>query len=298
MATKRQQRVARSDGFLAFLDGDDQATQLSKVRAFEWIFVLIVCTEYWSRVALKANDQSLSSWIGLALVTSFGIATLSTRWRQLAFSGLAITRAVLLWNDFPGAGNHAYLEVLLCVLCASFSVHDGEERTLWLRAARWMTCVVFFYAGVQKLVHGYYFSGQALAYAIDIEAFRPILQLLMPHDEFLRLSQYHGKAGDGPYLVSSALVTLLSNATYIIEIGLAVLMALRRTRQIAVIGAILFVIGIETAAREFFFGLIYINMLLLFIDRDVNRRLVGVFAAFLACLLLVRWNILPELIFY
>jgi hypothetical protein len=298
MAKKSQARVAWADRALALLDGDDAATQLSKVRAFEWIFTLIVCIEYWARATPKWNDLGLNYWVSLSLVSALGVAALTARWGRLAFVGLAVTQTVRIWNDFPGVGNHSYLELLICVLCASFDVRDREERQLFVRAVRWMTCVVFFYAGLQKLVHGYYFRGQLLAYSIGIEAFKPILQLLLPHDDFVRLSQYHLQAGDGPYLVSSVLIVVLSNATYLIEMGLVPLLVLRRTRQLAVMGSIVFLAAIEAAAREFFFGLIYINMLLLFLERDLNRRLVGVFAVVLAGLLLIRMKVLPEVIFY
>jgi hypothetical protein len=290
--------VAWSERALAFLDGDDPGTELSKVRAFEWIFVLIVCAEYGARAALKSNDLGLNFWVSLPLIAALGVAALSARWGRLAFVGLAIAQTARIWNEFPAAGNHSYLELLLCILCASLNVRDQEERQLFLRAVRWMSCVVFFYAGVQKLVHGYYFRGQLLLYSIGTETFRPLLQLLLPHADFVRLSHYQLQAGDGPFLVSSPLILVVSNATYIIEIGLAVLLLLRRTRQLAVIGATVFLISIETAAREFFFGLIYVNMLLLFLERDVNRRLVVVFGAILGCLLLVRLKVLPELIFY
>lgn len=298
VTTKPRQRPGRFESVLAFLDGDDPGTELSKVRAFEWILVLIVCAEYWSRATPQFNDLGLNRWVSLSLVSALAAATFSDRWGRAAFVGLAVTQLVRIWNNFPGGGNHAYLELLLCILCAALNVRAPEERRLFLRAVRWMTCVVFFYAGVQKVVHGYYFRGQLLAYSMGIEAFRPVLHLLLPHDDFVRLSQYHLQAGDGPYLISSPLVILLSNVTYVIEMALPALLVLRRTRQLAVVGAIVFLAGIEAAAREFFFGLIYLNMLLLFLERAVNRRLVGVFAAVLACLLLVRFKILPEVIFY
>jgi hypothetical protein len=298
MAKKGQSPATWGDRVLAFMDGDDPASELAKARAFQWIFVLIVCVEYWTRANPKWNDLGLSYWVGLPLVSALGVATVSARWGRLAFAALAIAQSVRIWNDFPGVGNHSYLEFLISALCAFLDIRQREERTLFLRAVRWMTCVVFFYAGLQKLVHGYYFRGELLAYSIGIEAFKPVLQLLLPHDDYLRLSQYHGKPGDGPYLVSGWLMLLLSNATYMFEMGLVPLLVWRRTRQFAVVGGLLFLLGIELAAREVFFGLIYINMLLLFCERDVNRRLLAVFAAVLACLLLVRWKILPEVIFY
>ena len=295
---QRRPRVGWFERILQYLDGDDPATQLSKVRAFERILVLIICVEYWSRATPRVNDLGLDRWVTLALISAVGAVALTDRWGRAGLLALAIAQTVRLWNNFPGDGNHAYLELLLCILCASLNVRDGEERQLFLRAVRWMTCVVFFFAGVQKVVHGYYFNGELLAYSMGIEAFRPVLHVLLPSADFARLSGYHLQAGDGPYLVSSAYFVVLSNATYVIEIALAVLFIPRRTRQPAVVAAIVFLAGIEAAARELFFGLIYVNMLLLFLERDVNRRLLGVFGAVLGCMLLVRLKVLPEVIFY
>ena len=298
MAQTRRAPEAWVDRFLAALDGDDPATAPSKVRAFQGIFVLILCVEYWARATPTTNDLGVSSWVVLPLVSALGVVTLSPRWGRLGFVGLAAAQCVRLWNDFPGAGNHSYLELFLCLLCAFIDVRERDERTLFLRSVRWMTCVVFFYAGLQKLVHGYYFRGELLAYSLGIEAFKPVLRLLLPQADFVRLSQYHGKAGDGPYLLSSWGMLALSNGTYLFEMGLVPLLVWRRTRQFAVVAGLLFVCAIETVARELFFGLIYVNMLLLFTHRDVHRRAVGVFAVVLACMLLVRFKVLPEVIFY
>jgi len=298
MAKRAVAPVTWIDRVLAYMDGDDPGTELSKVRVFQSIFVLIVCTEYWARATPKANDLGLSNWLALPLVTALGVATLSRRWGRLAFAGLAVAQSVRIWNDFPGVGNHSYLECLLCLVSAFLDVRQRQERTLFLRTVRWMTCVVFFFAGVQKLVHGYYFRGELLASSISIDAFKPFLRLLFPADDYLRLSQYHGKAGDGPYLVSSWLVILLSNGTYLFEIGLVPLLVWRRTRAVAIVTGLLFLLSIETAARELFFGLIYVNMLLLFFERDINRRVLPVYVVVLACMLLVRFKLLPEVIFY
>jgi len=286
------------DRLLAYMDGDDPATELSKVRAFQWIFVLIVCTEYWARATPQGNDLHVSNWVALPLVTALGVATLSKGWGRLGFAGLAVMQSVRIWNDFPGVGNHSYLELLLCLVCAFLDIRQRQERMLFLRTVRWMTCVVFFFAGIQKVVHGYYFRGEILAYSISIDAFKPFLHALFPADDYLRLSQYQGKAGDGPYLVSSWLVVLLSNGTYLFEMGLVPLLVWRRTRALAVVSGLVFLLSIESAAREIFFGLIYVNMLLVFFERDVNRRVLPVYAAVLACMLLVRLKVLPEVIFY
>jgi len=298
MAKRPAAPVSWIDRVLAYMDGDDPATELSKVRAFRWIFVLIVCTEYCARAGAKGNDLGLSNWVALPLVAALGAATLLTRWERLGFLALAVTQCLRIWHDFPGVGNHSYLELLLCLLCAFLDVGQAQERKLLLRSVRWMTCVVFFFAGVQKIVHGYYFRGELLAYSISIEAFKPFLHWLFPADDYARLSMYQGRTGDGPYLVSSWLVVLLSNFTYVLEIGLVPLLVWRRTRAPAILGALVFLASIESAAREFFFGLIYVNMLLIFFERDINRRILPVYVAVLACLLLIRLKVLPEVIFY
>jgi len=286
------------DRALAYLDGDDAATELSKVRSFQRILMLIVCVEFFAKAAHDSNDLQLNYWIGLPLITVLGVATLSARWRRAAFAGLAIAQSVRIWNGFPSTGNHSYLELLLCSLSAFLDIDRREERTLFLRSVRWMTCVVFFYAGLQKLVHGYYFRGEVLAYSIGLETFRPVLQLLLGPDDLVRLSHYQLKVGEGPFVVSTPYILVLSNATYMIEMGLVPLLVSRWTRTVAVIGAIVFLLAIETMAHEFFFGLLFINMLLMFLDRDVNRRLVGLFAVALGCMLLARLKVIPEVVFY
>jgi hypothetical protein len=84
--------------------------------------VLIVCTECWARAALQSNDLGLNYWVSLPLIAALGVAALSARWGRLAFVGLAIAQAVRIWNEFPAAGNHSYLELLLCLLSASLNV--------------------------------------------------------------------------------------------------------------------------------------------------------------------------------
>jgi hypothetical protein len=291
-------KVESSRGFLSFLDGGDPAAERPLVRAFEQIFALILCVDYWTRVPVRWDGFGIDSAAVLALVSILSVATFSTAWRRRAFATLAIVQAIRLGTEFPGAGNHSYLELILCLLLAAFDTGLGEERRILLRAVRWMTCVVFFYAGLQKLVHGYYFHGELLTFSMATDTFRPVMQLLLPSAEFARLSRFTGKAGDGPYFTTSPLVLVLSNATWVGEMALAPLFALRRTRTAAVACAILFLFLVEAAAHEFVFGLLYVNMLLLFLDRDVNRRLIGLFAAFLGWMILVRMKILPDVVFH
>ena len=57
-------------------------------------------------------------------------------------------------------------------------------------------------------------------------------------------------------------------------------------------------VAIQAGARELFFGLLFTNAMLLFVRSDLNRRLVPLFAAVLVGLALVRFGVLPEMVFY
>jgi len=285
------------DRALTFLDGDEPGAQPAKVQAFETIFVLIVGTEYWLRAIPKWSGLSTAYSLSLASATLWCLLALVTRWR-IAFVGLGLTQAVVIWQEFPAAGNHAYLELILCCLCAALSPRNEEERTLLLRSVRWIVCVVFFYGGLQKLVHGYYARGQYLAFSMWIGSFRDVVSYLLPAEEFARLAAYKGEVGDGPYLVSSPIFLALNHSIYLVEMALAPGLLLASTRRWAVCAAVAFLIGIEVAAREVFFGLVFMNALLLFVPSDLNRRLVPVFAAVLVLLILSRVGILPEVVFY
>ena len=93
------------------------------------------------------------------------------------------------------------------------------ERRLLLRAVRWTVVVVLFYSGLQKLIYGYYFHGQFLAYSLWRDSYRVGLQALLSPEELLRFTSYDRGVGSGPYLVSSPLFLALSNSIYLVELS-------------------------------------------------------------------------------
>jgi hypothetical protein len=161
-----------------------------------------------------------------------------------------------------------------------------------------MTLVVLFYAGLQKLVHGFWLRGQFLAWALWWESFRPVLRPLLPRDEFLRLTACGWSAGDGPFLSSSAALSLVSNAVWISELTLAALLVPRVTRVAACAAACAMLAAAQVAARELTFGVEFAAAILLFLPGDTLRRLVLPLAALLAALVLVRLEVLPDVVFH
>jgi hypothetical protein len=262
------------------------------------ILALVICAEYWTKALRGGARVDPGAAAALVLVTALALAAATGRARRWVFAGFAMLQLVYLWDNFPFAGNHRYLELVFALLFTLLDDSNVEERQLMLRSLRWIVVVVLFYSGLQKALHGYYFQGQFLAYALGRETFRSGLEPLLSSAEFVRLTGCGGEVGDGPYLVSSPLFLAVSNLVWIAEIGLAALLFPRVTRRYAWIAAVAFVAVTQVVAREFMFGVEFACAILLFARGDRVSRMVVPVAVFLALLLLVRLGILWDLVFH
>jgi hypothetical protein len=290
------------DQQLAAFDGDTLGTERSKVLGYQAILLLVIGAEYWVRAIPRWDTLTPFFLVSVPLASFLCVAALYRPIRRPAFALVALAHGTVIAREFPAAGNHAYLELLLCGLCTLIDPDEPDERRLFLRTVRYLVVLVFVYSGIQKAVHGYYFDGQFLAHSLWMETFRPVLALLMPADEYARLAAFSREVGDGPYAVRSTFFLLVSNGVWIVEILLGVLLVVRRTRTLAVFAAIAFVAAIEVAAREVFFGFIYTNSLLLFLPGDVHHRLVVPMAILLpvliAVLALAHGGVIPMVRFH
>lgn len=280
------------------VDGDEASLRTRRLHAFEQAFVLVVAGEYWLRAIPKWGQLGAHYDVLLAIASVACVAVLLGRARRLAFLGLAAGHLVLLWSEFPASGNHAYLELYVCLLAALLRPDDPGEAQLELRALRWLAVIVLFFSGVQKLAHGYWLDGQYLAFALGSETYRAMLGWLLPDAELARLARLRGEIGDGPYHVASPALLVLSNATWIAEIVLAPALVWVRTRAAAMVAALLLLLGIELVAREVFFGLVFASMILLFARRDLQTPARAVVALLVLLLFLSRLGVLPEASFY
>ena len=283
---------------LAWLASGDQRVRAAQVLAFERIFILVIGVEYWCRGVARWNELSTVYVWSIAAATLLCLTALLTRFRRPALGALALVHASVVWNEFPAAGNHAYLEVILCSLGALLDPAVDADRVLYVAAARWLGVVILFFSGLQKLVHGYYFRAEYFAFSLWIESFRTVFRVLLPAAEYHRLTAFAGNPGDGPYFVTSPIVLAISNLTWIAELTLAPALLWRTTRRLAVPATIALIVGIELAAREAFFGLLYVNLILLFLESERSSKLVVPIAILLAAMLLVRLGWLPMVVFY
>ncbi len=280
------------------LDADEPGARLPKIQGFAIVLALLIATESWCRALALWSQLTPLAFITLGGATVFAAVSMVPGARRIGFTGLFANQLVVVWHEFPVAGNHAYLEVVLCALVAFLDENDDEQQVLLLGSVRWIACVVLIASGIQKIVHGHWFDGQQLAYALWIPSFRPVLEPLLPAAEFARLVALSGNVGDGPYTVGSPLFVALSNSVYLAEIALVPLLLWSVTRTFAVIAALLLLLAIEAGAREVFFGLNFANALVLFLPGDVHRPVIATAAAVATVLLLVRLQILPEAVFY
>lgn len=282
----------------ALVDGDERRVRARRLASFEQAFALVVGVEYWLRALPRWQGLTPLYFVLLAVATPACLAIVCRVARRAAFVVLAAAHAVLVWAEFPSTGNHAYLELVLCLFAAFLSPDDEGESLLYLRALRWIVVIVLFYSGVQKLVHGYWVGGEYLAFSLSSETYRNALGWLVAPGELARLAALRGEVGDGPYRVAGLPLRLAANATWSAEIALAPALCWRRTRPFALVAALVLVALIEVAAREVFFGLVFSIALLAFARHDLSTPTRVPVAALLLVLLLSQAGLAPELVFY
>lgn len=252
----------------------------------------------WAHALAGRVELASAAGVALALASVAGPLVVFPATRALAFAGLAVAEIAAISESFPWTGNHRYFELFLCLFAAGLDVRVVEERRLLVRAVQWLTFVVLFTSGLQKLVHGFYFGGHYLAYMAHEETFRPVLGFLLPADELARLASIRRAVGAGPYTVSSLPFVVASNLVWVAEMGLAVLLLIPATRRLAVLGTVLMLVAIETAARELFFGMLFVNSLLVFWPTAIGRYTWPLFVIGCAAALLIRGGWLPEVTFH
>lgn len=284
---------------LAVMDDDDRSAQAAIVRAFT-VFLLahvVVRTLQWSA---RADDWVAARWLMTALLAACALVA----WRRPALTRTAAScalalLAIKLVASFPTTSNHFFIEFLCLALIVLCDPALADERALLLGAARWLTVIVFFYSGVQKVLYGTYFDAQFLGLSIG---HKPALDWLfgwiVPAAELARLRDLHPLApGKGPFDIRSPLALVIANGVYVFEIAAPLLFIWRRTRPYAAIAALTVISAIEIGARELLFGVLFVNLLLLMFARPVNRVLLPASLAALAILAGSRVGLLPAFAF-
>jgi hypothetical protein len=281
---------------LAWTGVDAREAALSKTTSFRRILLLIVAAESWHALHFPAYQHDVALHVAIACALSAcAAAGFVPRIERLATTFAFLGLAADLASVFPNNANHQYLGLACLGLLLVPRSGEGAEHRLILQALRWLIPIGFFWAGVQKVFHGYYFGGEFLAVRIATDSsFATVLEPFLSGGEFQRLSTLVPGRGAGPYRVDEPLFLLLSNGAWLAELTLAPLLLFRQTRMLAVLGVVVFMFGIELGAREIFFGMMMVSLALLYPERDVNRLALPLFGAGIAILMATSAGWLPS----
>ena len=243
-------------GLLLLAGADEPDDARSKVAAFRCFLLALVAVELWERASRQAGESGELLTLGLAaLASASAIASWKASLARTATLVTAVIVAIDLTATLPGSANHAYLQLVCLILLVLLrDPVDDEVRLLGL-ALRRLVIARLFWAGMQKLLYGYYFEGEFLAFTIHQNPrFAAILQHALPLAEFERLSRIVIQQGAGPFRVDSLLFSALSNLAWLSELVLPALLLSPATRRLGVFATLVYFVAIESAAREVFFG--------------------------------------------
>lgn len=301
-----------AEAFLA-LAGDDRPdvrqaperareTVRSQLESFHRIVLLTLVVELVSRRVLdrqpwKASSGPVDAFFPFAAAVCLALLYFP-RSRRPAAVGAALVAAVSALWYLPASANHAFLMAICLFLLALTDPEVPEERLLALQGLRWCWVIVFFVSGVQKLVYGLYLEGEFLTYMIaHEETFGALFGLLLPASELERIHAL--TAAGGPFVSAWAPFAVVSNLVWLFEIAVPCFLLHRRSRPAAVALTLVFVVAIELGAREIFFGLMAVNLILLFTRRDWIRVLMPAYLVGFALMLLIEGGVLwPHLEFF
>jgi len=287
--------TAQSKGLLArlvALPGDEAETSIeSKFRGLQCFLLIAAAFHAWvSRFpAPTPLFDAYQSWNCLA-VTLCALIGVSTRWTSHCLVVTWCLVLVRVITTFPTSANHSFLELLLFSLAILCRSDRRAEQVLLLNGARWLVIIAMFFSGLQKLFHGGYFDGRFLAY-MTAESDRSVVSAWALSPEALaHIKNLAGHVGTGPYAVREPLFVVMSNAVYVVEMLVGVLLLIPKGRKITVVAAIGLVLVIETTSREFTFGSVAMYLFLLFWPSDLGRRLLPVFILRFGILLFMEFQ--------
>ena len=104
----------------ALVDGDEPALRARRLASFEQAFALVVATEYWLR-ALPKWGQLGAHYVVLLAVASVACVAIARAPRPPGAPSSRSRRRTssCCGASFPASGNHAYLELYVCLLAGA-----------------------------------------------------------------------------------------------------------------------------------------------------------------------------------
>ena len=282
------------DRFLDVASGGSPELLRAQLRAFRRFVLFYGAARTWLWATLVPGSHP--ELVVCALVQSVCAAMAwSKQWETLAPRlALAPLLFELVWR-VGISSNHLFIEVLSVLLLCVADARSRSDEALCMQGLRWMTAIVLFHTGLQKILYGLYFHGDFLGLMVATqERFARVFALLLPAGELERLRALDPwTTGAGPFRPDAGLFVAASNAVYLAELCLPLLLLARPTRTFGAIATVALLVAIQLGALELGFAFLFLNLVFLFLGQNWNQRLLPIFAAFLAYALLAAVGWLP-----
>ena len=207
----------------------------------------------WDCLIWESQRATIGLYFGLGLLLCLGASFLPGRalLAQRLFVGFQL--GTIIWL-FPAVSNHFFLVFFCLLLLSVLDLEREEEALIGLRAVRWAVLLVLFYSGVQKVLYGTYFKAQLLTWTIAHDVrFRTAFEPFLPTAEADRIAALADTVG--PFGTEWWPLLVISNFVYLFEIVAPAFLLHPRTRSLAVGATTIFMVLLETGAREWFLRL-------------------------------------------
>jgi hypothetical protein len=237
---------------------------------------------FWAWLTKPGALPPSGPWPSAITLAAIAASMLGLRraWLRHAACAAMLVTLVRIVVYFPAAPNHTYLELWCFGILALCGFEAHEERGLALNALGWLTLIVLFASGLQKVAHGLYFRGQFLAFqhhvahrigwfdAIFSRQAKPIFEGVGP----LHL-------GAGPFRLNSAGGMAVANLVWMVEVLVPLGLFFVGPRRWILAGGLGVFVVIVGSAKELVFGMLFVQLLCLFSRRDLNTPLLPICAA-------------------
>jgi len=262
-----------ADRLLAVAGGEAPDVAATRVDDFRRFLVLYGAVRSWLWLPLAPDSSGLLAPLALCHTVAAAMVFVPRGAEWAARGALAVVLGQVVWS-FPLAANHLYLELVCLVLVALPRPGDARDAAAALSGLRWTAALVLFHTGLQKVFYGAYFRGDFLALMAGAdERFGRAFRFVLPGAELERLAGLdRSRTGAGPFRVDSPIFVVASNAVWIAELCLPVLLLSRRGRVWGALGGVGLMVGIQVVALEIGFALLFVNLLLLFLPGRWNAR--------------------------
>ncbi len=288
-------RQSLAERLLNCVGSDTTALARARLSAVRRILLFGLLVENLEAIARRSEAPDVAT---VAFVAGIGLCALAVwreGWGRLSCAIACLVTGAQLITNFPVHANHHVLIFICLAVLAGLDGPSEDEPVLAVQSLRWIIPIGFFWAGLQKVLYGYYFGGELLAYGIaETDRFAALFRWVLSDADFTRLRSDALREAGGPFRVDSTLFRALSNASYLGEIAVALPLFWQRTRTTAAVAGIGLIAAIEAGAREVFFGSLMVNLLLLYFPANWNARALPGFILFYLVLLATALGWLPD----